>query len=85
MKVWVTIHSLSLGILEGEGDMPAHSNHPIVFLRGGRGQYMGREDRDWHRTLEAAQLRAEEMRQARIASLLKQVKRLEGLKIQVLP
>jgi predicted ATP-grasp superfamily ATP-dependent carboligase len=73
MKVWITKYALSEGIEEhdvtdcGEG----------MMLTANR--YFHGEGRDWHRTRESAVTKAEKMRKSKIASLRKQIERLEKL------
>lgn len=72
MKAYITKYALFDGISEIDADekyrriyVPRWAEHIL--------------DGDWHRTLEAAQTRAEEMRQAKIASLKKQIAKLEKM------
>ena len=76
-KAWVTRYALSDGILKGEAE-----------VKGGDGIWFYRPDgswpflvsgTDWHRTEEAAIQRAEEMRVRKIASLRKQIAKLEAM------
>ena len=74
MKVWVTKYAMS-----GKGVIPcedAKSSHvdTMVFV----GALCLHED-DWHTTPEAAIARAEEMRTKKIASLKKQIAKLEAM------
>lgn len=81
--VWVTKYALSRGIeriervyfiLQGDGDIYS-GPRPVAD-----GRWFFGEGSEWHRTESAAIVRAEEMRKAGIASLKKQIARLESLK-----
>lgn len=74
MKVWLTRTALTQGIIEADGEL-GQGHMEGYLLTGGR-FYWGRE---WHRTKEAAIARAEEMRAGKIASLRKQIAKLEKL------
>lgn len=82
MTVFVTKHALTKGIQEfvvescGDGMVRTltgpHINSYVQYFHG--------EGRDWHRILEGAQKRAEEMRIKKIESLNKSIKKLEKLR-----
>ena len=77
MKVWITKYALFSGIREIEAEDRGRgliSDAPMNprFIS----HYSGRE---WHCTEAAAKVRAEEMRVAKIASLRKQIAKLEKL------
>lgn len=80
IRVWITKYALTDGIREAtceiDGDMACRREN--MFLQCFHG-----EGKEWHRTLESAQRKAEEMRTAKIASLRKQIAKLEGLQIKV--
>ena len=90
MRAWITKYALTIGIKEVEAilcekvslDMievpPPPEDHYAIST------YIHGEGRDWHRTPEAALARAEQMRKAKIASLEKQIKKLQTMKF-VLP
>jgi len=88
MKVWVTKYALTEGILELE----AQDTHPLkigIWVRyaetsanAGFGTYLYGEGKEWHRTREAAVKRAEEMRQAKIKSVRKQLAKLEEMRFE---
>lgn len=65
-KFWLTIDPLTKGIVEVEGE------YDTFYLRDGA--------INWHRSLESAQRRAELMRDRKIASLKKQIAKLEAMK-----
>lgn len=74
---WITKYALTGGIQKIEADEPFDS---LLVDRSQRftGYYHG-EGRDWHRTEDGAIDRAEVMRKDRIASLQKQIAKLEKL------
>jgi hypothetical protein len=80
MKVWITKYALTMGISERVARICSDIN-PDMISCGGLDLFHG-EGREWHRTKEAATARAEEMRKAKIASLKKQIARLEKLTFQ---
>jgi hypothetical protein len=81
MKVFITRFALTGGIIEkddaepcsSEGMIKVPSMGPHVFFHGGDG-------RDWHATRESAVKKAEEMRAKKIASIKKQLAKLESMK-----
>ena len=81
MKVWITKYALTEGISVEEGELSETS--PSMFCYGDRAgysqQYAHGEGKDWHRTPEAAEARAEVMRQAKIASVKKSLAKLERM------
>ena len=74
MKVWVTKYAMS-----GKGVIPcedAKSSHVDTMVVVGA---LFLHKPDWHTTPEAAIARAEEMRTKKIASLKKQIAKLEAM------
>lgn len=76
MKVYVTKYALTKGITIADGD--TSTAHPDMFR--GKGVWEFYHGDDWHETEQAAKDRAEAMRVKKIASLKKQLARLEKLK-----
>lgn len=80
MKVWITKYALTKGVTEknvdicGDGMVNESDNRSPVYYHG--------EGKDWHRTKESALAKAEEMRKKRIASLRKQIEKLEKLRFE---
>ena len=74
MKVYITKYALTRGILETDGatveGIPSMAETNFGYFHGD----------DWHETKEEAIKRAEEMRTKKIASLRKQIEKLEALK-----
>lgn len=88
MKVWITKYALTEGIREADVDQP--SAEPSMVVEEPKSndryrQYFHGEGREWHRTREAAEAKAEQMRQAKIASLKKQIAKLERLSFGAQP
>lgn len=79
MKVWITKYALSEGIVEVDtevctGDMiQTHEKWPRYFHGEGRG---------YHTEKQSAINHADKMRQKKIASLKKQIERLEKLRFE---
>lgn len=80
MKAWITKYALTTGIFEITAEITedgaAYDMHTSIptFFHG--------EGREWHRTKESAIAKAEEMRKKKIASLKKQIEKLEGMKFE---
>lgn len=75
MKIWNSKYALTEGLIEQEGEEVSDSMVKIGSL-----QYLHGEGKEWHRTRESAAARAEVMRKAKIASVRKQLARLESLR-----
>lgn len=81
MKVWITKYALSRGIIEADGEFTSSDSVSILnrdlplsthwFYKG-----------DWHSDKESAIKKAEEMRQKKIESLKKQIKKLEEMRFE---
>lgn len=80
MKVWITKYALTSGILEkevkdfGDGSVKEIENSFPIYYHG--------EGKEWHRTKESAIAKAEEMRKKKIASLKKQIEKLEKMEFK---
>jgi len=78
MKLWITKYALSKGIFTVEAGAPEgnmlRNPHPGIYLYS---------ESEWHRSEKAAVERANEMLQARIASLEKQLRKMRGLAFTV--
>lgn len=81
MKAFITKYALTEGILEKEGEINPQARSMFCAENETFGYFHG-EGKDWHRTREGALKRAESMRLAKIASLKKQISKLEALKLQ---
>lgn len=75
MKFWITVYALSKGIIETEGELIGHN-----CIRLSNRAYVHGEGKNWHYTKEEAELKARSMRSNKIASLKKQLAKIEALK-----
>lgn len=81
MKVWITKYALTTGIFEMTAEITEHGS--AYDMHSSFPTYYHGEGKEWHKTKESAIARAEEMRQKKIASLKKQIEKLEGIKFYV--
>lgn len=77
VKVYITKHALTSGIVEREAELC--NENMIVTVEKWPAYYHGK-GKEWHLSHESAVKRAEEMRQKKIESLKKQMKKIENLK-----
>lgn len=75
MKIWNSKYALTKGVIEQDGEDVGDSLVKVGLL-----QYLHGEGKEWHRTKESAVQRAEVMRKEKIASVRKQLARLEALR-----
>ena len=80
MKVFITDHVLTAGIVETEANVSSVSASMICWEAGGYSHCSHGEGRGWHRTKEGAVARAKEMQKKKIASLKKALKKIEDLR-----
>lgn len=80
MKVWITKYALTRGIIETEGEVSV--DFPDLLSAKGNVNYLHGEGKEWHRTKESAIKKSEEMRQKKIASLKKQIEKLEEMRFE---
>ena len=85
MKVWITSYVLTTGILEMEAEEPDPRYHGMIVVKGDRSagcydQSFHGEGKDWHRTGQGAKDRANKIVKDKIASVKKQLSKLEKLK-----
>ena len=78
MRIWNSKYALTKGVIEQNGVEVGDS-----MVKIGQLQYLHGEGKEWHRTPEEAVARAEEMRKAKIASVRKQLARLESMRFDV--
>lgn len=86
MKVWITKYALTSGIWTGEVNEPTDSGtieckRPMTpegekELTWG---YFHGEGKEWHRTEESAKTKALEMRDKKVLSLLKKIRKLDAM------
>lgn len=79
IKVWISKYALTQGVFAVDAEIV--DDEMISYPQGDFCNYA--HGNDWHRTQEAAVARAEEMRQAKIASLQKSIRKLESLRFVV--
>jgi hypothetical protein len=83
ITVWITKYAMTKGIEKKEAILslelwPSGSTVEVKYTYNTA--YFHSEGKDWHRTEASALSRAEEMRLAKIASLKKQIAKLEKMK-----
>lgn len=77
---WITKYALTRGVYKLEVEQAADGQDgKYVYGRDRYSQQFVGEGKEWHRTPEAALQRADDMRKEKIASLRKQIKKLEGI------
>lgn len=74
MKLWISKYALTKGLYECECEIDGG-----MASGGGVFEHYHGEGREWHRTRQDAQIRAEVIRHARIQSLQKQITKLERM------
>lgn len=80
VRIWATTHALTAGIREYVTRKIDDGMAVAIDPNGINGaSFFHGEGRQWHRTREDAERRAEEMRRKKIASLKKQIAALEKL------
>ena len=81
MKVWITKYALTRGIIEADVKLTSSDSVSILsrdLLLPTHWFYKG----DWFSDKESAIQKAEEMRQKKIASLKKQIEKLERMRFE---
>ena len=79
MKVWITKYALTKGIVETETE----TQNPVwTVFKNNTMLYTKNIGKDFHTSKEEAKLKAEEMRQKKIASLKKQIDKLERMRFE---
>jgi hypothetical protein len=88
ITAWITKYALTKGIIKAEVEECENAagefRGMIALRRSGVSwpQYFHGESKEWHRTYEAALEKADEMRQAKIKSLQKQIAKLQGVEFK---
>jgi hypothetical protein len=81
MKAWITKYALTEGIIQTDNaEITSISNNMIRYRRSSEHFEACVQKPDWHDSLNDAITQAEKMRKKKIASLHKQIERLENLK-----
>lgn len=79
-KIWITKYALTTGVFCVEATLFLGDGMARYRREGSHfDEYAHREGRDWHRTEAAAKARVEALRRKKIASLKKQIAKLEAL------
>lgn len=79
MKVWITKYALTKGIYETEAKDCFDINPDMIVEVNDSWHQVAHHGNDWHRTHEAAVLRANEMKTKKRASLKRQLAKVETL------
>lgn len=79
MKIWVTKYALTVGIKVYKAREEPRDGHVVVHDRQGLNGWSMFFGKDWHTSEDAALKRAEQMREDKIASLKKQIEKLNEL------
>lgn len=81
MKVWITKYALTSGIFEAEAEVCSHISEEMIKLtRPGRCPEMFHgEGKEWHRTKESALERLTVMKENKISSLKRKIKKIESI------
>ena len=80
MKVWITKYALTDGIIEVDAELCGLDMISASWDNGTRCNNF--EGQEWWNTKKYAIKHAEEMRQKKIASLKKQIEKLEGVRFE---
>jgi hypothetical protein len=83
VKIWITKYALSEGIIVIDDAEVSECQPSIAGVRspGCYGMWVYYHGKDWHRTPEEAEARAEDIRIAKIESLKKQIAKLSERRI----
>lgn len=79
MKVYITKHALTAGIIEIEAETCDNVNPDMIKDINRVHDYYHGEGRQWHRSKETAIFKAEAMKEAKIKALNKQLEKLKKL------
>jgi len=85
MKVWITKYALTSGTFEAEAEIASSSKDGQMIRIGGKnsyGNYYHGEGKEWHRTKDSALDRLGALKEKKIASLKKQIKKIESITIK---
>ena len=82
MKIWITKYALLVGIIEKEAEYLGEMHGGTIKTKADRPSFYYGEGEEWNRTKQSAIKKAEEMRQKKIASLKKQIEKLERMRFE---
>lgn len=80
LKIWSAKYAMSSGKIQ-EMDAKDVGDGMVSFVRNGWTHYLRRGE--WHQSFADAEIRAQQMRTAKLVSLRKQIKKLEAIKFTV--
>ena len=80
MKVWITKYALTDGIIEADAEVGGFDTITATWDNGTRCENFKREE--WWQTKKCAIEHVEDMRQKKIASLKKQIEKLERMRFE---
>ena len=83
IKAWLTENALTQGIIEVVGEVKDDISDSLLHYKIGL-VYKCALAKDWHRTYEAALVRAEEMRLTKISLLRKSIVKLKAKKFTLI-
>lgn len=81
VEAWITKYALTSGIIHVNGEV--NDGTLVWYGESGLMNFAHGEGREWHRSLDAALGRSEEMRLLRIESLRKSIRKVEKVKFKV--
>lgn len=79
-QIWVSKFALTTGLFETSAELAPNGIAKVVGGHGAFDSCLRGEGREWHRSLDEARARAGEMREARIASLRRQIAKLKAIR-----
>lgn len=81
LRAWVTKYAFSDGVIAVDGHIPHYINKKVFCYAAMGSIDINVHGNDWHRTKEAALEHVENQRKKKIASLKKQIEKLENMAI----
>lgn len=82
---WITKHALTDGVVKIDLPVEPNDDGYVSYIQQSPRRHFFYGKKDWHRTADAAAKRADQMRSAKIASLRKQIEKLEALRFTPCP
>lgn len=79
MKIWNTKYCLTDGVTEHEAGLCESDNMVVIKTDKSFPVYLHGEGREWHRSLESAITRANEIKIKKLKSLDKQIKKISAI------
>lgn len=81
-EAWITKYALTKGIFKVQAELSNTSSTTMIIVRDEENNYMHfyhHEGKDWHRSRQAAEEKANKMRLEKIQSLKQQIEKLETM------